>query len=51
MSADVREDSIIEFGVHWIESTSRAVYEEREREEINSGQLGEHRETFIQVFN
>ena len=38
MSADVKEDSIIEFGVHWIEVTSRAVYEEEEREEIESGE-------------
>ena len=38
MSADVNEDSIIEFGVHWIEVTSRAVYEEEEREEIESGE-------------
>ena len=37
ISADVEEDSIIEFGVHWIEATSRAVYEEEESEEINSG--------------
>ena len=50
MSADVREDSIIEFGVHWIESTSRAVYEEREREEINSGQLGRTSRDFYTKF-
>ena len=37
ISADVEEDSIIEFGVHWIEATSRAVYEEEESEEITSG--------------
>ena len=38
-SADVQEDSIIEFGVHWIVTTSSAVYEEKEREEINSGEI------------
>ena len=36
MSSDVNEDSIIDFGVHWIQATSRAVYDEKEREHIAS---------------
>ena len=50
ISADVKEDSIIEFGVHWIEATSRAVYEEEESEEINSGQPHPLNDLYIMKF-
>lgn len=36
LSSDITEDSIIEFGVHWIQKTSRAVYDETEHENIVS---------------
>ena len=33
-SSDITEDSIIAFGVHWMQATSREVYDEKERENI-----------------
>ena len=35
-SSDVNEDSIIDFGVHWIKKTSRAVYDDSEHQNIES---------------
>ena len=35
-SSDITEDSIIEFGIHWMQTTSRAVYDEKDSEAVVS---------------